>query len=186
MTIQTLAGAALFAALIAPAASADPGRAKLVDAELQTLAHIHRVNQLEIEMGRLAEKKGTTPGIKAYGGMIVRDHTANDRDALALAKRHGQAIPKEIATNESDRAQMKDDDEMVDKLKSENGADFDRDFLAAAVTGHERELARSDTAIGQAQAVDLQTFLKDMKPVLQHHLDAARDLQKANAQAATP
>ena len=186
MTIQTLAAAALFAALIAPAASADPSQSKLADAELQVLAHVHRVNQMEIDMGRLAEKQGTTPAIKAYGAMLVKDHKSNDRDALALAKRHDQTIPKEVATNEADKAQMKADDEMADKLKAEKGTDFDRDFLAMAVTGHERELGRIDTAVGQAQADDLQSFLKGMKPVLQHHLDAARDLQKANAQAANP
>jgi len=183
MKIDSLARAALVAALIAPSASADPTPAKLADVELQILAHIHRVNQLEIGVGRLAEKKATTPAIKAYGGMLMKDHSANDRDVIALAKRHGQTIPKELATNESDRTQMKDDDDMADKLKAEKGADFDRDFLAMAVMGHERELGRIDTSIGQSQAADLQTLLAATKPMLQHHLDAARDLQQTQAAA---
>jgi predicted outer membrane protein len=81
---------------------------------------------------------------------------------------------------------MSDDMQMAAKLKKESGTDFDRDFLAMMIGGHERELAKIDTAVGEAQADDLKSFLRDIKPVLQHHLDQARDLQKTNAQALNP
>jgi hypothetical protein len=47
------------------------------------------------------------------------------------------------------------------------------------VAGHDKELAKIDTAIGAAADPDLQTMLKSTKPVLQRHSDQAKDLQKS-------
>jgi putative membrane protein len=187
MSIQSFAlRAALVAVIAAPAAWADSPKDRLGTAELQTLAHVHGVNQMEMDMGKLAEKAGTTQAIKEYGAMLVKDHGQNDKDLMALARKHGQVVPKEMITDPNDKQQAKDDMQMAAKLKKETGADFDRDFLAMMIGGHERELAKIDTSIGEAQAGDLVSFLKDLKPVLQHHLDKARDLQKTNAQALNP
>lgn len=156
---------------------------KLTQDELQVLGHLHRVNQLEIDMGKLAEKQGSTDAIKDYGKMLVTDHEKADKDAKALAKRHGQMIRKETAANETDKAEIQDDQAAYKRLKSEKGDTFDRDFLQVMVQGHERELAKTDTAIGKVQSEDLKTMLNDVKSSLQRHADRARELQKNNAQA---
>jgi hypothetical protein len=55
------------------------------------------------------------------------------------------------------------------------------------VDGHEKELAKSDVFIASAQDGDLKTLLEARKTTLQRHADAAKELQKGNAQAsATP
>jgi predicted outer membrane protein len=42
---------------------------KLSDADLPLIAHYHAVNLMEIDLGKLAAKRGTTPAIKQYGDM---------------------------------------------------------------------------------------------------------------------
>src|SRR5438552_1160707 len=42
-------------------------RAKLVDGDLQVIAHQHHLDQMEVDLGKLAQRKGTTAGVKDYG-----------------------------------------------------------------------------------------------------------------------
>ena len=156
---------------------------KLSDAEISILAHVHHVNQMEIDMGKLAQQKGTS-AVKRYGEQLVKDHMANDKDILAFAKKRGTAkLPADMPQTEADKTEhdqmMKD----VAKIKTLKGAEFDRDFLTLMVAGHDKELTRLDTSIAQANDTELQDMLRAMKPVLQRHVDSARELQKGNAQA---
>jgi len=157
---------------------------KLSDAEMQALAHFHHVNQTEIDLGKLAQKRGSKAAIKTYGQMLVKDHTANDHKLTSFAKKNNVVIQKETAITEDDQKQMKDSADAVDRLRAMKGSDFDRDFLQMMVQDHERELGKIDSAIGQVTNSDLVSILQDTKPEIQKHADAARDLQKANPQAA--
>lgn len=73
-----------------PARAGDPNRP--VDAALvgvsgdsRILSLLHAKNEKEIEMGRLAQSKGTSPEIRAYGAELVKDHTEADRQLQSLA-----------------------------------------------------------------------------------------------------
>jgi putative membrane protein len=157
-------------------------KGKLSDAELQTLAHLHHVNQFEIDMGKLAQKQGS-PAVQKYAAALVRDHTNADRDINALAKKKGATIPAEVGGSDADQQEMKDNMSAMDHVKTMKGKDFDKEFLSMMVTGHDKEIVRIDASIAQANDPDLQASLKQIKPVLQRHADMARDLEKSNAQA---
>jgi putative membrane protein len=156
---------------------------KLSESDLQAMAMIHHVNQTEIDMGKLAQTKGTTAGIKDYGKVLVKDHTSADKDLMAIAKKSGATIPAFKPTDEAEQKDMKDQKEMAAHLKTLKGAEFDKEFLTMMVEGHEKVLAKLDTMASSAQSPELQTYLKDLKPALQKHADQARDLQKAAPQA---
>jgi putative membrane protein len=157
--------------------------AKVSDQDLQVMAHIHDVNQMEIDMGHLAQRNGATPGVKAYGKTLVADHHKGDKAVLALANKHGQTIPKEAPANEMDKDEMKSNMDAMKRLHTLKGADFDRELLQIAVQAHEKELARTETAIGQVNDEGLKALLTEMKPVLQKHIDLARELQNQSSQA---
>jgi len=167
--------ATVCSALAAPAMADKADKAdKLTDAEMSVLAHVHHVDQMEIDAGKLAQKKGSTQAVKAYGKMLVTDHSKNDKDVVALAKKHGEKIPADT---------MKMDKDEMDALKNMKGADFDREFLRQMADGHDKELAKIDGEVDQSSNEEMIKMLKDMKPVLQKHADQARDLMKGNAQA---
>lgn len=46
--------------------------------DLEIVAHSNHVNLMEIDMGKLAKKLGTAK-VKAFGVMLVKDHTAANR-----------------------------------------------------------------------------------------------------------
>lgn len=156
---------------------------KLADTDLQVMSQMHHVNQMEIDMGKLAQTKGSTPAVKAYGQTLVRDHTSADKDMLAFAKKNKTTIPMFKPTDEADQKDMKDDKDMAAHIKTLKGADFDKEFLSMMVAGHEKVLAKLDSSMGSIQNDDLKTMLQNVKPTIQKHADTARDLQKTNPQA---
>jgi predicted outer membrane protein len=157
---------------------------KLADGDVKIIAHLHHVNQMEIEMGKLAQKTGTQ-AVKGYADTLVNDHTSNDKELMSFSKAHKLAtIPADKPETDADRQDAKNMMTETAKLKTLKAAEFDKAFLNMMVAGHDKELAKIDTSIGASADPDLQTMLKSTKPVLQRHSDQAHDLQKNTPQAA--
>ena len=152
-----------------------PTKAALTDDEIKSLAHFHHVNQMEISMGKLAAANGTTK-VKAYGKMLLRDHTKGDRDLMALAKRDQIDVPADQPRDDEEARIEKDTMATMDRLKTLKGKAFDSEFLAAMREGHERELVRMDQSIAIAKDTKVLALFKKTKPVLQRHADKAKAL----------
>ncbi|MFT3692636.1 MAG: DUF4142 domain-containing protein [Kofleriaceae bacterium] len=167
-------------ALAVPAvAYAEP----LSELDTSVVAHQHVVNQTEIEMGKLAQANSSSAGVKKYGAMLVKDHTAADTKLTTFAKGKGlAAIPADSSQTDADKKDMAD---MKAKLKAEHGADFDRDFLDMMAGAHQKELVKIDADIGVVGDKTLVAMLKNIKPVLQTHADTAASL-KSGATSSNP
>lgn len=151
--------------------------AKLKAEELQVMAHYHEVNLMEIDINKVAAKKATSEGVKAYANMLVKDHMAADKELFALAKKTGQKIPAEKPATDVEKQEKAEDKKLVAKLKTMKGSDFERQYLQLMVTGHEKEVAKIDANIAKVENAELAESLRAKKPVLQHHADEARTLQ---------
>lgn len=153
-------------------------KAALAEDDVKLIAHVKHVNDMEIDMGKLAKSNGTA-SVKAYGNTLIKDHTANNKKLTALAKKKGiTTIPADEPMNE---VQKKDHQKMMDgmaKLKTLKGAEFDREFIMMMIEDHDKEVGRLEAGIASAKDADLVTHLKATKPVVQRHADAARELQK--------
>jgi putative membrane protein len=153
--------------------------AKLSDGDIKIVAHLHHVHQMEIDAGKTAQKTGTAR-VKSYAEILIADHQSADKDLTAFAKQHKlTTIPADKPLSDADKQEQKDTQAKTAHMKALKGAAFDSEFLSMMETGHEKELAKVDTSIGSASDSDLQSMLKDVKPVLQRHADQARDLQKS-------
>lgn len=152
--------------------------AKLTDAELQVMAHYHSVNKMEIDLGKAASKKATDQAVKSYGDMLVKEHGEADKKLMALAKQTHQTIPAEKPATDVEKQAKAEEKASAQKLKTLKGADFEREYLRMMVQGHEKELAQIDAKKAQVTNTELSSMLDEVKPMLQHHADAARDLQK--------
>ena len=153
--------------------------AKLGDSDVKTIAHLHHVNQMEIQLGQMAQKAGTA-SVKDYAKTLVSDHQSADKDLTAFAKAHKlMAIPADKPATDADRQDDKDMTTAMAKIKTLKGAAFDKEYLNMMVAGHDKELTKIDVAISGATDADLKSLLQGVKPVLQRHADQARDLQKS-------
>src|SRR5438552_3774598 len=77
--------------------------AKLSDGDVKIIAHLHHVNQMELNLAKLAQKTGTAR-IKSFTDTLDSDHQSADKDLTAFAKSHKLAtIPAEKPETDADR-----------------------------------------------------------------------------------
>jgi len=55
---------------------------------------IHKINQMEIRAGQLAQRNSSTAKVKSYGQQLVRDHQAADQKITTLARSLGVTFPR--------------------------------------------------------------------------------------------
>ncbi|HEY4059325.1 MAG TPA: DUF4142 domain-containing protein [Kofleriaceae bacterium] len=150
--------------------------AKLSADEIHVISHIKHVNDMEISMGKLAQQKGSAD-VKKYGATLVKDHTDNNTKLTALAKKNGLAkIAAETPTTDAEKAEAKMMAEDTAKLKTLKGAEFDKQLLTMAVTGHDKTLAELTAASSLVTNADLKAHIDATRPVVQAHADTAREL----------
>ena len=160
--------------------------AKLSDGDIKIIAHLHHVNQMEITLGKDAQRQGTTK-VKDYASTLITDHQTADKDLTAFAKAHHlTAIPADKPAPGAESQGDKDMTQQMAHMKTLKGADFDKAYLNMMVSGHDMELTKIDVEISSASDADFKNVLQSVKPMLQRHADQARDLQKGPQASTTP
>lgn len=122
----------------------------------------------EVALGKIAQAKGGSQGVKDLGAMLVADHGAHKTQVAALAQQAGVPVTDDL----TDEAKS-----LETKLNGLSGADFDKAFIDAAVEDHEKDIAKYEQ---QAKSSDAQTaqLAQQTLPTLHKHLDAAKARQK--------
>ena len=149
--------------------------APVSDSERTEVMHRHHVNVMEIQMGKLAAKRGGD-AVKKYGTMLVTDHTRADKDVVALAKKKGITLtehPMEGVEAAKHQEQM----ELMARLETLSGTAFDDAYLTAMVDGHEGEIARVSAALPSTTDAQVRALLEKTLPSLRKQAAAARTLQ---------
>src|ERR1044071_6139662 len=129
-----------FAATLALAAGAAFAQAPN-DAQI---AHIVvTANQVDIDAGKLAESKGASKDVKAFGKMMVTDHSGVNKQATALVKKLG-VKPEDNPTSQSLKT---GGEENVKNLKGLKGAAFDKAYIQHEVAYHQQVLDALDKTL---------------------------------------
>jgi putative membrane protein len=122
----------------------------------------------EVEMSRLALTKASSDAVKQYAQKMIDDHTAANAELMQIASAKGITLP--TAPDAKMRA-------MMSRMEKLSGADFDREYVMMA--GHKdhqkmEKLFRDESMKGRD--ADLKAFAAKTLPVVQQHLQMARDL----------
>jgi len=127
----------------------------------------------EVEVGKLAQERGSSTAVKDYGKRLVDDHTkANDELKQVVASK-GVNLPAEVKGKE--KAEL-------DKLSKASGAAFDKAFARQQVADHKKDIAEFEREANNGQDPDIKAFATKTLPTLKEHLRMAQDLTKnANA-----
>lgn len=173
--------ALLIASVAAPAlAYAEP----LSHAELQVLARHRHTDEVEIQLGRLAQRHGKSPGVQEFGATLVRDHSMHLASLDTFARQQGVTIPPIEPASAGERRRLAEEPQVLARLHAASGAGFDRRFLDQVIQDHDRELASLDGDIAIVKHPTLKKLLRVERPTVQRHLAQARMLDESNAQAA--
>jgi putative membrane protein len=126
----------------------------------------------EIEAGKMAQEKGQSAGVKAFGKQMVTDHTAMSNEMKAILAKNNITPPAELDQRRKG---------MLDNLKAATGADFDKAYIAQQDAAH----AEAHTLMtGYAQNGDnaeLKALAQKAAPKIQAHHDKVNQL-KSGAQ----
>lgn len=144
------------------------------DAQIAMIAVV--ADTVDIDAGKLAAKSATDKKVKDFAETMVRDHTAVNAKATALAKKLN-VTPEESATSKSLK---KDGDAMLTKLKGLKGAEFDKAYVDNEVSYHEAVIGVvTKTLIPNTKNAELKALLESAGPIFTSHLEHAKEIQKS-------
>jgi len=130
-----------------------------------------QTDMVEANLGQMAQSSGSTQAVKDYGQMLTTDHTKDFNQLYTVAQQANLNRPSAIDA-EQNKA-------MIDPFQKLQGAAFDKKFAHEMVAGHTKAIAVYKKEAADAQNPALKSYAQDALPVLQKHLDAAKDLEKA-------
>jgi putative membrane protein len=160
--------------ILAAAAFAATGAFAQAPNDAQIAHIVVTANQVDIDAGKLAEKKGSTADVKAFGKQMVTDHSGVNKQATALAKKLG-VTPEDNPTSQSLK---KGGDENLANLKKLKGKAFDKAYVDHEVAYHQAVLDAIDkTLVPSAQNAELKGLIEKVRPAFVAHLEHAKMIQ---------
>jgi putative membrane protein len=115
---------------------------------------------MEVEMGHMAVKQGTSADVKMIGKQMVSDHTKANNELMAIAKTKGVDLSKEKP-----------------KMQKMNDANFDKEYINAMVKDHEKDLAAFQAEAKNGSDPDVKAFAEKTSEVVKKHLAMVKEAQ---------
>ncbi|HEU4565173.1 MAG TPA: DUF4142 domain-containing protein [Gemmatimonadaceae bacterium] len=177
--MQTGFGRTTFLALsslaLAAAAVAVP---RVSNAQALTDANIvyilDQANTADSARGTLAESRGTSADVRSFGRLMAGEHHALRAQGQQLA--HKLGVTPQAPAGDKSAAQAAE--EMRKLRATPKGKGWDRAYIDYEVTYHQAVLETATKALGEAKNEELKNLIKAAAPVLQHHLEEAKRIQK--------
>jgi putative membrane protein len=170
-----LAFALALAPALAFASQKQAEDAKMTDERLVTI--LHDTNKEEIQAGRLAQQKGSSPEIKSYGEKLVTDHTKADDQVMAAASKAG-VKPNPSSLSAHDKEMMQTEKKKMDQMKQLSGAQFDAAFAQEMSRDHDHMISMLRDARRHVSP-PIKELVEQTIPVLEEHKDLADKASKS-------
>lgn len=129
-----------------------------------------QTDMVEANLGQLAQTNADSQAVKDYGQMLVTDHSKDFSDLHAAAQQASLTVADAIDATHNKQ--------MIDPFQKLKGAAFDRKFAQEMIAGHTKAVAVYKKEADDAQNPAIKSYAQNALPVLQKHLDAAKDLAK--------
>jgi len=123
----------------------------------------------EKDLAEKAVKNAQSADVRQYAQKLVNDHDKMNKDAMDLAKN----LKIGVVTGTS-----KEHKEVLAKLMTATGKDFDQKFVHHMVEGHEKAIKMFEHCSKNATNEQLRNFASQALPTLRDHLERARKLDK--------
>ena len=125
-------------------------------------------NNAEIAAGHLALAQAGANDVKQFGQTLIRDHTLLNNQMKPLA----QQLDVVVAPGQVDPK----DEAVANQLKDLRGQQFDQEFIAAMVQGHNQAVQDTQTEASNGQDAKVKEAAAKGLPVIQKHLQTAQKL----------
>ena len=153
-------------ALLAPgmlAASAGLASAAATPADRAFVAKVSQGGMFEVQAGRLADQKGSTPDIRDFGAMEAHDHTPVGDKLKAISDREGISFGAELNPDFAGK---------LARLKSLSGPAFDKVYMEQTSAIHAGDGAAFAKEAAEGGSADFRAFAAETYKIVQRHIGA--------------
>jgi putative membrane protein len=166
MAVKLLAPAALTGLLLgsvltpAPATAQQPASLASDSVFIQTAGS---VGLLQVKLGKLAQKQGSSPSVVEFGQRMVADYSKANQELAAAAKQAAFPAP----------SLMRQDQQLFDRFSRMGRSSFDKAYMSEMVKQHgdEVRLFQQEAEAGRVQS--LKQVASRMLPDMQQRLSLA-------------
>ena len=130
-------------------------------------------NQGEVDYSQIGVDKATSPAVKEYAQMMVKDHGTMLENVKALASRLGVTPASNDKANDLKEETAKD----INDLNAKTGKDFDKEFMEEQIDMHQETLDLLGDLDGRTTNADLKAAIAEARPKVQAHLDQAKSVK---------
>jgi len=123
--------------------------------------------RVEVELGQMAQRKGTSDAVKAYAQRMAADHGDGNAKLAAVARNSRLPVPGAL---DADHRTMAED------LGRRRGADFDMVYARGQVVDHQRAVQLYEWVISAGQNESVKAYASQTLPLLLDHLEHAQRL----------
>ena len=116
----------------------------------------------EVELGKMAASKAQNAEVKAFGQKMVEDHSKAGEELKQLAAQKKVMLPPDVLPAHK---------QLMEKLSKLSGAEFDKEYVAAMVEAHEKDVAAFENVSKTAADADVKAFATKTLPTLKMHLE---------------
>jgi putative membrane protein len=125
-------------------------------------------NLAEMQVGQLAQEKGSIQGVRDFGAMLVKDHQMANEKATQVAQHMSVTPPDKPGQKQT---------AVYDRLSHLSGPKFDREFTKSMVKDHQEDIAKyQQESLLSGAAAD---YAKQTLPKLHEHLKTAEELEQS-------
>jgi putative membrane protein len=124
----------------------------------------------EVELGKLAAQKASSPDVKQFAQKMVDDHTKTNEQLKQVASKENISLPDGLDSKHQSQ---------IDKLSKLSGEDFDKAYVKDQVKNHQSDVREFTAEARSGNNAGVMTFASSVLPTLQQHLEMAKDLNKS-------
>jgi putative membrane protein len=118
---------------------------------------------MEVILGKIARENAFSARVKAFGDMMVTDHTQANDKLKAIATSLNIAIPDSVGD---------DTKKEIDHMKMKKGKDFDKAYVSMMLDDHVKDIAEFRKCADNCSDSTIKSFASTTLPVLEKHLDS--------------
>jgi putative membrane protein len=168
MVVKNLVAAAVTGLFLSAAVGSSPAAAQQAKSLASDSVFIQRAGSLgllQVKLGQLAEKKGSSPAVVEFGKRMVTDYSKANEELKAAAKGAGFPAP----------ALLRQDQQIFDRFNGMGRSSFDKAYMAQMVAHHSEEvrLFKGESASGRVQS--LKQLAARMLPEMEQRLSLATE-----------
>ncbi len=123
----------------------------------------------EVQLGQTAQSKATDPDVQAFAKKMVDDHSKANDELKQLATTKGLALPADLDAEHK---------KVVDDISGKSGKAFDKAYMSAMVSDHEKTVKLLQKESTSAQDADLKNWASKTLPTVEEHLNMAKQTAK--------